>query len=548
MSRIKLKKRYIGVAAVFLVAAGYIAYARASSGSGVQYQTAQAQKGMIAADVSGSGNVSIGNSANVVPAVSGTVTNLAVKAGDTVKKGQVLFTISNDQLDTSVAKSYASVLQAQQSLDSAQASEAQAQSDLDNANGQAGSPAAANIAALQAQVNAAQTQVNIAQSNYNTSPTPDNSQKLSSAQASLAQAQANLVKAEQQNDAAGESIQADSAKLGASQAGVTAAEQNLAASQADYQNQQNTASQRTVTAPIDGTITSLNVQNGSIIGNSGQVTSRTGSSGGGSSGGGSSEGGSSTGGSSSGGNSSGGGSSSGGASAGSGGGDASAGSSSGGSSSAGSGSSGSSSSSGSSGSGSSSSQAAAVIEDLGSLQATAGISEVDITKIAVGQKVTFTFDAIDGLTLTGKVEKIDTAGTVSSGVVTYNVTMIFDSIDPRVKPGMSVTSSIITDVKQDVLMVPNSAVKSQGSGHYVEILDNGSSTPRQQPVNIGIANDTDTEITSGLNEGDTVVTQTINPGSSSQQSTPASGFGGLGGGRAGGFGGGGLAGGRPGRK
>ena len=66
------------------------------------------------------------------------------------------------------------------------------------------------------------------------------------------------------------------------------------------------------------------------------------------------------------------------------------------------------------------------------------LNEVDVAKIALDDKVTLTFDAIPDLTIAGSVSEIDPVGTVSQGVVTYNVKIVFDSIDDRVKPGMSV--------------------------------------------------------------------------------------------------------------
>lgn len=151
------------------------------------------------------------------------------------------------------------------------------------------------------------------------------------------------------------------------------------------------------------------------------------------------------------------------------------------------------------------------------------LNEVDVAKIKVGQKVTLTFDAIDGLTIAGEVSDIDTVGTVSQGVVTYTVTIAFGTQDDRVKSGMSVSAAIITNVKQDVLMVQNSAVKTQTNAHYVELFDTplvsaatstsagvpSKAAPRQQSVEIGLSNDTTTEIISGLSEGQQIVTRTI---------------------------------------
>jgi HlyD family secretion protein len=144
------------------------------------------------------------------------------------------------------------------------------------------------------------------------------------------------------------------------------------------------------------------------------------------------------------------------------------------------------------------------------------LNEVDASKVAVGQKANLTFDAIDGLIVTGKVIDIDLVGTVTQGVVSYNIKIAFDSQDDRIKPGMSVSASIITNVKQDVILVPNSAIKFNNSNNYVELLK--EKKPYSQVVEIGISNDTMTEIISGLSEGDQVIVQTISKNSSSSGS------------------------------
>ena len=166
------------------------------------------------------------------------------------------------------------------------------------------------------------------------------------------------------------------------------------------------------------------------------------------------------------------------------------------------------------------------------------LNEVDVAKIKIGQKVTLTFDALPDVTISGKVSEINTLGTVSQGVVSYVVKITFDTQDDRVKPGMSVTADIITDVKQNVLILPNSAIKSQGNSKYVEFVEVSSdlkqkllasvsgvslpSSPKQQSIETGISNDTSTEIVSGLNEGDVVVTSTVSSSTSSNSSTTRS--------------------------
>jgi len=167
--------------------------------------------------------------------------------------------------------------------------------------------------------------------------------------------------------------------------------------------------------------------------------------------------------------------------------------------------------------------------------ATISLNEVDIAKIKLGQKTTLTFDAIDTLIITGEVSEIDSIGTVSQGVVSYNVKISFDVSDDMVKPGMSVSASIITNIAQDILIVPNSAVKNQNGISYVQTFDapfaslstglKGSlseTLPKQTKVIVGLIDDTNTEITSGLKEGDIVVTKTITGTTTTTKSTAPS--------------------------
>lgn len=171
------------------------------------------------------------------------------------------------------------------------------------------------------------------------------------------------------------------------------------------------------------------------------------------------------------------------------------------------------------------------------------LNEVDVAKIKVGQKATLTFDAIAGLSMTGEVAEIDTLGTITQGVVNYTVKIAFDTQDDRVKPGMSVSATIITDVKQNVLVIASNAVKVSGQEHYVEIFDNPPAQtnsqgfasdipPRQQVVETGLSNDVDIEIISGLKEGDQIVIRTIAPAKTSATPAPSI-FGAVGGGNRG---------------
>jgi HlyD family secretion protein len=165
-------------------------------------------------------------------------------------------------------------------------------------------------------------------------------------------------------------------------------------------------------------------------------------------------------------------------------------------------------------------------------------NEVDVAKIKIGQKATLTFDAVPDLTISGIVANIDTVGTISQGVVTYIVKISFDTQDERIKPSMSVSAAVITDIKQDVLVVPNSSLKSQGGISYVENFDAplapptagaigsiAKIAPNKIPVEVGLSNDSQSEIISGIKEGDEIVTRTILPTAATTTATAPSLFG-----------------------
>ncbi len=162
----------------------------------------------------------------------------------------------------------------------------------------------------------------------------------------------------------------------------------------------------------------------------------------------------------------------------------------------------------------------ASIQTPGNPVATVNIAEVDVAKVKAGQKVTLTFDSITNTTFTGEVAGINKLGTISSGVTSYPATIEFDSSSDKILPNMTVSASIITDVKDNVIIVPSTAVQTQENQTVVRQLKNGQLT--FTPVTIGETSGTQTEIVSGINEGDEVITSVT---STSSQTTSTSPFG-----------------------
>src|SRR3989344_697066 len=161
------------------------------------------------------------------------------------------------------------------------------------------------------------------------------------------------------------------------------------------------------------------------------------------------------------------------------------------------------------------------------------LNEVDIARVKNGQKATLTFDAIEGLTISGNVAEVNLVGTVDQGVVNYALKVAFKSDDNRIRPGMSISASIVTDIKENVLIVPASAVKTKNGEKYVEVFENTMPkniaergitsvvSPIQKKVTVGLSNDMSIEILSGLDEGDQIVVRSINPTASTRTTTQA---------------------------
>lgn len=142
------------------------------------------------------------------------------------------------------------------------------------------------------------------------------------------------------------------------------------------------------------------------------------------------------------------------------------------------------------------------------MYAKVSLNEVDAAGVKTGDAVTLTFDALGGTSVGGTVSKMDTIGTVTQNVVTYNAEIAFDSVSlENLKPGMSVDVEIVTAEKNNVVTVPIAAVKTDTSGRSFVMISGagGGGKGSRVAVETGISTDTSIEIVSGLSEGQKVI-------------------------------------------
>jgi HlyD family secretion protein len=100
-----------------------------------------------------------------------------------------------------------------------------------------------------------------------------------------------------------------------------------------------------------------------------------------------------------------------------------------------------------------------IAQDLSEMRIDSSFAEADIGKIKTGQKVRFTVDAFPNRNFSGEVQQIRLNPTTTQNVVTYNVRVSLQNPDEILLPGMTAYVNIAVDKRDDVLMVPNAALR-----------------------------------------------------------------------------------------
>ena len=147
------------------------------------------------------------------------------------------------------------------------------------------------------------------------------------------------------------------------------------------------------------------------------------------------------------------------------------------------------------------------LDDLSRLIVDVQVSEVDINRIQTGQAVNLTFDAILDKEYHGSVTEVAQVGSVVQGIVQFNVSVELTDADEDVRPGMTAGVNIIVEQLDNVLLVPNRAVRLVDGQRVVYILQNEQL--EMVEITLGASSDTESEVVDGgLKIGDLIV---LNP-------------------------------------
>ena len=141
------------------------------------------------------------------------------------------------------------------------------------------------------------------------------------------------------------------------------------------------------------------------------------------------------------------------------------------------------------------------IADLSKMKVTVQVGEKDIAKIAVGQSANVTYPAFPDIVSQGTVTAIASVANSDSsyggGSVTFNVDILIEAPDARLKPGMTAEVSVVTEQLDDVVMVPTMALMTEDGEHYyvnVATDDEGKQTRR---VKVTVVTQNDNEAVVG---------------------------------------------------
>ncbi len=105
-----------------------------------------------------------------------------------------------------------------------------------------------------------------------------------------------------------------------------------------------------------------------------------------------------------------------------------------------------------------------IAQNLSDMQVDASVDESDVGRIRTGQRATFTVDAFPGQTFDGSVRQVRKAAQTIANVVTYVAVIGFSNSGGRLLPGMTANVRVVTDQRESVLKVPNSALRMRIAG------------------------------------------------------------------------------------
>jgi macrolide-specific efflux system membrane fusion protein len=139
----------------------------------------------------------------------------------------------------------------------------------------------------------------------------------------------------------------------------------------------------------------------------------------------------------------------------------------------------------------------------------AQVDETDIGRVQTGQRASITLDAYPETVVRATVEHVYYESKVVSNVTVYYVDLIPDEIPQVFRSGMSADVRIISDLRENVLLVPSEYIDRQDGSSFVTVFRAGETKPQKQEILTGISDEENTEVLGGLEAGDVVIRKSL---------------------------------------
>jgi len=138
----------------------------------------------------------------------------------------------------------------------------------------------------------------------------------------------------------------------------------------------------------------------------------------------------------------------------------------------------------------------------------AQVDETDIGKIKLGQEATISLDAYPDIAIKAKVDHIYYESETSNNVTIYKVDLVPDEVPAFFRSGMNATVDFKAEARENALLVPVGAVHKENNESYVIVKEEGATNPVKRVVKLGITDDKNYEVLSGVTAEDTLLITT----------------------------------------
>jgi len=140
--------------------------------------------------------------------------------------------------------------------------------------------------------------------------------------------------------------------------------------------------------------------------------------------------------------------------------------------------------------------------DTSEIEMSGFIDEIDIAMVQPGQEANILLDALPDKEVKGEVAFISLIGAIQTGVVSYDTTITLENPVEELRDGMTATAEVIIERRDDVLFIPNKAIRGTWENPTVLVLVDEQGEERE--IALGLTDGINTEVLSGLEEGEKV--------------------------------------------